>query len=128
MEKAQGETKERFSAVEEFEEKMMQLSDKMSKHSLVCTVTRLNNTLDKIVEEERMVDRRLEDMKEEGKTMNNCIMIGRIFGWKDMKESCVKVGNEVAVMSEMARGEVEQLKEDISLLVERRNTILMSNS
>ena len=99
----------------------------MSKHSLVCTVTRLKNTLGKVMEEEKMVDRRLEDMREDDKNMKNTI-VGRIIGWKDMKESCAKLGNEVAVMCEMARGEMDQLKEDISLLVERRNTILMSNS
>ena len=35
--------------------------------------------------------------------------------------------NEMARMGVLARGKVEQMKEDISLLVERMNTILMSN-
>ena len=35
MERVQGEVKERLAFVEEFEEEMMKLSDKMSKHSLV---------------------------------------------------------------------------------------------
>ena len=128
MEKAQGETNEIFSAVEEFECEMMQLSDKMAKHSLVCTVIRLKNTLGQVMEEEKVIDRKLEDMKEDGKHINNTNIAGRIIGWKDMKESCVRLGNEVAMMREMARGEVEHLKEDISLLVERRNTIIMSTS
>ena len=128
MENAQGETKERFTNVEKFEDEMMLLSDKMSKHSLVCTVTRLQNSLRKVTEEERMADRRLEDMKEEGQNMRSSNSVGRKIGWKDIKESCVKLGNEVAVMYEMARAEVEQLREDIRLLMERRNTILMSNS
>ena len=128
MEKAEGETKERFSAVGEYEDEMMQLSDKMSKHSLVCTVTRLKNTLRKVVEEERMTDRRLEDKKEVGQNIEISYSVDRVIGWKKMRENCVKLGNNVAVMGEMARGQVEQLKEDLSLLVERRNTILMSNS
>ena len=35
---------------------------------------------------------------------------------------------EVAGVCEMARGRVEQLRGDISMVVERRNTILMSNN
>ena len=35
MERVQGDVKERLAFVEEFEEEMMKLSDKMSKHSLV---------------------------------------------------------------------------------------------
>ena len=40
-----------------------------------------------------------------------------------MKRSCGHTVYEVAGMGEVARGKV-----DISLLVERRNTILMSNN
>ena len=35
---------------------------------------------------------------------------------------------EVAGVCEMTRGRVEQLKGDISMVVERRNNILMSNN
>ena len=41
MERVEGEAKERFGVVEEFEEEIIKLSDKMSQHSLVCTITRL---------------------------------------------------------------------------------------
>ena len=62
MERVEGEAKERFNVVEEFEEEMMKLSDKMSQHSLVCTVSRLKKTVDRIEEEEKMVDRRVEEV------------------------------------------------------------------
>ena len=45
MERVEGEAKERFHVVEEFEEEMMKLCDKMSQHSLVCTVNRLKKTV-----------------------------------------------------------------------------------
>ena len=55
-------------------------------------------------------------------------MVGQISGWKEMKDSCGKMVGEVAGMCKMARRRVEQLKGDISMVVERRNTILMSNN
>ena len=62
LERVQGEAKERFAFVEEFEEEMMKLSDKMSEHSLVCTVPRLKMTVDRMYEEGKVADRRLEDV------------------------------------------------------------------
>ena len=64
-----GEAKERFNFVEEFEEEMMKLSDKMSQHSLVCTVTRLKKTVDRVEEEDKRVDRRLEEVQGQGENM-----------------------------------------------------------
>ena len=127
MERVQGEAKERFAFVEEFEEEMMKLSDKMSRHSLVCTVSRLKKTADRMEEDEKVVDRRLADVQGRGGIMEEGDnAVGQIIGWKQMKRQCGQTVNEVAGMGEVARGKVEQLKEDISLLVERRNTILMS--
>ena len=128
MERVKGEAKERFAFVEEFEEEMMKLSDKMSKHSLVCTVSRLKKTADRMEEDEKVVDRRLADVQGVGGIMEENSAVGQIIGWKEMKSQCGQTVNEVAGMGEVARGKVEQLKEDISLLVERRNTILMSNN
>ena len=86
--------------------------------------------MDRIEEEEKMVDRRLEEVQGKGENMKGrktCI-VGQISGWKEMKDSCGQMVGEVAGVCEMARGRVEQLKEDISMVVERRNTILMSNN
>ena len=114
--------------MEEFEEEMMKLSDKMSKHSLVCTFSRLKKTADMMEEDKKVVDRRLADVRGVGGIMEEeNSAVGQIIGWKEMKSQCGQTVNEVAGMGEVARGKVEQLKEDISLLVERRNTILMSN-
>ena len=55
--------------MEEFEEEMMKLSDKMSKHSLVCTVSRLGRTVDRMEEEEKMVERRLDEVQEKGENI-----------------------------------------------------------
>ena len=63
MERVEGEAKSRFDFVEEFDEEIMKLSDKMSRHSLVCTVTRMKRTVDRVEEEEKMVDRRLEEVQ-----------------------------------------------------------------
>ena len=101
--------------MEEFEEEMMKLSDQMSEHSLVCTVSRLKMSVDRVTEEEKVVDRRLEDVQGRGGNMvdeNN--KVGQIIGWKEMKSQCGQTVNEVAGMGELARGMVE---EDISLLV-----------
>ena len=78
----EGEAKERFNVVEEFEEEMMKLSDKMSQHSLVCTVTRLKKTVDRMEEGEEMVDRRLEEVQGQGKNMmgRKTSMVGRSVG------------------------------------------------
>ena len=86
-------------------------------------------TVDRLEEEERVVNSRLEDVQGMGGNMteeNN--RVGHIIGWKEMKRSCGLTMNELAGMGEMAREKVEQLTEDISLLLERRNTILMSNN
>ena len=69
MERVEGEAKERFKVVEEFEEEMTKLSDKMSKHSLVCTVSRLGRTVDRMEEEEKMVERRLDEVQEKGENI-----------------------------------------------------------
>ena len=125
-----GEAKERFDFVEEFEE-VMKLSIKMSQqHYLVCTVTRLKKTVDRMEEEQKMVDRRLEEVQGQGENMmgRKTSMVGKISGWKEMQDSCGQMVVEVAGMCEMARGRVVQLKGDISMVVERRNTILMSNN
>ena len=53
---AEGEAEERFNFVEEFEEEMMKLSDKMYQYSLVCTVNRLKKTVNRMEVEEQMVD------------------------------------------------------------------------
>ena len=55
-------------------------------------------------------------------------MVGQIDGWKVMKNNCGQMMGEVAGVCKMARGRVEQLKGDISMVVERRNNILMSNN
>ena len=84
-------------------------------------------TVDRLEEEERVVNSRLEDVQGMGGNMteeNN--RVGQIIGWKEMKRSCGLTMNELAGMGEMARE--KQLTEDISLLLERRNTILMSNN
>ena len=60
MERVQGEVKERLAFVEEFEEEMMKLSDKMSKLSLVSL------SPDRMEEEEKVVNRRLEDVQGRG--------------------------------------------------------------
>ena len=49
MERVEGKTKERFTFVEEFEEEM-------SQHSSVCIVTRLKKTVDRVEEEEKMME------------------------------------------------------------------------
>ena len=127
MLKVKGETKNRFASVEVFEDEMMNLSDKMAKHSLVCTVTRLNNTLDRVVEEENVVDKKLEDMHcEEGMEEPN--IAGQIVGWKEMELSCSKTVNDVAGVAEIFKGKRDQMNEDISLLIEKRNSILMSTT
>ena len=53
--------------------------------------------------------------------------LGRLSADKEMNKSCGHTVYEVAGMGEVARGMVEQ-KADISLLVESRNTILVSNN
>ena len=130
MERVEGEAKERFKVVEEFEDEMMRLSDTMSKHSLVCTVSRLGRTVDRMEEEEKMVERRLDEVQEKGENIlgRRTNLVGQICGWKELKDSCKQMVREVAGMCEMARGRVEQLKGDISIVVERRNTILMLNT
>ena len=90
---------------------------------------RLKMTVDRLEEEEKVVNRRLENVQGMAGNMaeeNN--RVGQIIGWKEMKRSFGLTVNELAGMGEMARGKVEQLTEDIRLLVERRNTILMSNN
>ena len=90
---------------------------------------RLKMTVDRLEEEEKVVNRRLEDVQGmAGKMAEENHRVGQIIGWKEMKRSCGLTVNELAGMGEMAREKVEQLTEDISLLVERRNTILMSNN
>ena len=53
--------------------------------------------------------------------------VGQIIGWYEMKRSCGQTVYKVAGMGEVNRGKVEQ-KVDISLFVERRNTVLTSNN
>jgi hypothetical protein len=108
MERVEGEAKSRF----DFYEEIMKLSDKMSWHSLVCTVTRMKKIVDRVEEEEKMVDRRLEEVQRQWKNMmgRKTSMVGQISGWKEMKDSCGQMVGEVAGMSEMARGRVAQLK------------------
>ena len=60
-----GEAKERFNF--EFEEEMLKLSDRMSQRSLVCTVNRM--TVNRMEEEEQMVDTRLEEVQGQGRNM-----------------------------------------------------------
>ena len=60
-----------------------------------------------------MVDRRLEEEQEKGE-------VEQMSGRKWIKDRC---GQVEAGMCEMARGEVEQLIEDI--MVESRNTIIL---
>ena len=55
-------------------------------------------------------------------------MVGQISGWKEMKNNCGQMLGEVAGVCEMARGRVEQLKGDISIVLERRNNIMMFNN
>ena len=78
-------------------------------------------------EEEKMVERRLEEVQGKGENIlgRRTNLVGQICGWKELKDSCKQMVREVAGMCEMARGRVEQLKGDISIVVERRNTILM---
>ena len=54
--------------------------------------------------------------------------MGQISGWKEMKNNCGQMVGEVAGVCEMASGRAEQLKGDISIVVGRRNNILMSNN
>ena len=77
-----------------------------------------------------MVNSRLEEVQGQGENMmgRKTSMVGKISGWKEMQDSCGQMVVEVAGMCEMARGRVVQLKGDISMVVERRNTILMSNN
>ena len=96
----------------------------MSQHSLVGTVTRLAMPVDRM-EEEKMVNRRLEEVQ--GKEENMMWRITRS-GWNEMKDRCGKVVDEVVEMCEMARVMVEQFKVDISVVLERRNIIIMSTS
>ena len=55
-------------------------------------------------------------------------MVGQINGWKEMKDNYGQIVGEMAGVCKMARGRVDQLKGDISMVVERSNTILMSNN
>ena len=132
MERVEGEARERFGVVGEFEEEMMKLSEKMSKHSLVCTVTRLRNTLARMEEEEQLVDGRLVEVQGRGENMMrrkaNSETVAQMNGWKEVVGKSGQLVSEVAGMCEVARGRVEEVKGDISLLVEKRNTILMSNN
>ena len=103
----------------------------MSKHSLVCTFPQTQDDSGQVGGggEGGELNRRLEEVQGmAGKMAEENNRVGQIIGWKEMKRSCGLTVNELAGMGEMARGKVEQLTEDISLLVERRNTILMSNN
>ena len=64
----------------------------MSQHSLVCTASGLKMTVDRM-EEEEMVERRLEEVQGEKENMmgRKIIMVGQIRGWKEMKHSCGQV-------------------------------------
>ena len=129
MERMEGETKERIAVVEEFKEEMMKLSDKMSHHSLVCTDTRFM-TVFRMEEEEKVMDRRLEQVQRRGENMmgRKTSMVEQLIGWKEMKNNCGQMMGEVEGVCKMARGRVEQLKGDISMVVERRNVISMSTT
>ena len=86
--RVKGEAKVRFDFVEEFEEEIMKFSDKMSQHYLVCTVTRLKKTVDRMEDEEKMVDRRLEEVQGNGENMmrRKTSMVGQISGWKEISD------------------------------------------
>ena len=93
MERMEGETKQRFAVVEEFKEEMMKLSDKMSHHSLVCTDTRFK-TVYRMEEEEKVMDRRLEQVQRRGENMmgRKTSMVGQISEWKEMEEQLWAAG------------------------------------
>ena len=48
---------------------MLKLSDRMSQRSLVCTVNRMKKTVNRMEEEEQMVDTRLEEVQGQGRNM-----------------------------------------------------------
>ena len=96
----------------------------MSQHSLNGSVTRLAKTVDRM--EEKMVNRRLEEVQGKGENM---MWRNTISGLKEMKDRRGQAVGEVVVeMCEMARVRVEQFKGDISVVLERRNINLMSNN
>ena len=72
----------------------------------------------------------MEKLQRKGENMmgRKTNMVGQISGWKEMKNNCEQMVDEVAGVCEMSRGKVEQLKGDISIVVERRNNIIMFNN
>ena len=64
----------------------------MSQHSLVCIVTRLKMTQERM-EHKELVERRLREVLVEKEIMmwRKIIMVGQIRGWKEMKHSCGQV-------------------------------------
>ena len=64
----------------------------MSQHSLVCIVTRLKMTQERM-EHKELVERRLREVLVEKEIMmwRKIIMVGQIRGWKEMKDSCGQV-------------------------------------
>merc|ERR1719228_2338917 len=107
------EAKGRFEVVGEFEMEMDRLSDQMSKHSLACTMTRLSNNVAKIENEEKTLDGKLLKLQTSRENMmgERPMAVDKTEGWKEV--------GEVAGMCEVAKGRVEDVKRDISLLVER---------
>ena len=81
-----------------------------AQHSLICTVTRLKKTVDRMEEEEKMMDRRLAEVQRKRENMmgRKTSMVEQLIGWKEMKNNFGQmVMGEVAVVCEMARGRVE---------------------
>ena len=99
----------------------------MSWHSSVCTVTRLKKNGQSGGREDDGVQ--VGVVAEKGENMmGRKTSMGQISEWKEMKNNCGQMLGEVAGVCEMARGRVEQLKGGISIVVERRNNIIMFNN
>ena len=71
---------------------------------------RLKMTVDRLEEEEKVMNMRLEDEQGMARKMaEENHRFGQIISWKEMKRSCGLTVNELTGMGEMARGKVEQL-------------------
>ena len=110
--------------VGEFEKEMMRLSDNMSKHSPVCTVTRMRITTASMEEEEKIMNRRLMEARDQERNIlgRKCQMVGRMEGWKKAEEMCRQLVMELAGICEVTKGKMEEKKGDISLINENMNT------
>ena len=66
--------------------------------------------------------------KEKNLTGRRTMLVGQINDWQEVGDKTGQLVSEVAGMREVVRSRVEEVKGDISLLVEKRKTIILSSN